>query len=662
MEKTNTEGSPVKKSSLSQWFWNISIARKLYFVVGVMALLIAVELFSLVFSLNALSSLRAYVGAEGLWSKGQKDAIYVLRKYASSGNEADYQEFLHLLQVPLGDRITRIEMAKENPNYEIMRNGFLQGGIHPDDIDGMIKLFRRFHSVSYIKKAIAVWTEGDSLMISFQKAAENLHSQIAVYGVFPSIALEKKLNEIDGFNKKFTIVENKFSSTLGEGSRWLEQLILEILLSIALTVEISGLLITIAISRKMSKSIDEILRASEQLGKGNYKAKAIVYSKDEIGQLASSFNTMTDELELQVKQLRESEDKFKGLLASAPDAMVIAGADGKILMINIQTEKMFGFTKDEIIGQPVELLIPQRFKKNHEEHRSKFFADSKVRGMGIGLELFGKRKNGEEFPVEISLSPLKTNDNIIVSASIRDITERKKSEIKLKQFTIELETKNKELEQFAYIASHDLQEPLRTVSNYVRLFQKKYIGKLDENSDEYLDFIMGATTRMQSLIKDLLEYSRIGRDESIVDIDCDKMLNNILRDMNTSIKESEVEINLVHLPTIKGFPILKSLFQNLISNAVKFKKAGKQLTVNITAQSKDNEWLFSIKDNGIGIEKTHQEKIFKIFQRLHSLQDYPGTGIGLAQCRKIVELHQGEIWVESELEKGSTFYFTIPKK
>lgn len=662
METTNTGKPPIKRSGRSQWFWDISIASKLYFVVGVMALLIAVELFSLVFSINALSSLRAYVGAEGLWSKGQKDAIYVLRKYTRSGDEADYQEFLQLLKIPLGDRITRLEMSKADPDYETMRNGFLQGGIHPDDIDGMIKLFRRFHSVSYIKKAIAVWTEGDSLMTSFQEAADQIHSQIAVYGVFPNVALQKKLDQIDGFNTKFTVLENKFSSTLGEGSRWLERLILEILLSIALTVEISGLAITIAISRKMSKSIDEILSASEQLGKGNYEAKAIVYSKDEIGQLASAFNEMTGQLELKVKKLRESEEKFKGLLASAPDATVIAGADGKIIMINIQTEKMFGFTKDEIIGHPVELLIPQRFQKHHPEHRSKFFADPKVRGMGVGLELFGKRKNGEEFPVEISLSPLKTNETVIVSASIRDITERKKAEIKLKQFTNELEEKNKELEQFAYIASHDLQEPLRTVSNYVKLFQEKYIGKLDKNSDEYLEFIMGATTRMQSLIRDLLEYSRIGRDETIVEIDCNKILDEVLHDMNTSILESKAEINAAHLPTVKGYPILKSLFQNLISNAIKFKKADQPLIIDITVQTKNKEWLFAIKDNGIGIDKIHQDKIFKIFQRLHNLQEYPGTGIGLAQCRKIMELHQGKIWVESELDKGCTFYFTIPKK
>lgn len=359
--------------------------------------------------------------------------------------------------------------------------------------------------------------------------------------------------------------------------------------------------------------------------------------------------------------LRTSEQKLMGLLESAPDAVVIADKHGKIIIINNQTEKLFGWTKDELIGKEVELLIPQRFQKHHPEHRNNFLKDPKVRGMGVGLALFGKKKNGEEFPVEISLSPMQTSDGLIVSSAIRDITDRKKIEKKLEDYTIELENKNKEIEQFAFLASHDLQEPLRTISNYANLFEKQYKNKLDNNADEYLSYITDGTHRMQSLINDLLEYSRIGRDNSIIEMNCNTILEEVIKDLSSSIKNSDTDIKSEQLPIINGYSDLKSLFQNLISNAIKFRKKNTQPIIHITVKSKDKEWLFAIKDNGIGIDNIYQDKLFKIFQRLHTKEEYPGTGIGLAQCKKIVELHGGKIWIESEPEKGSIFYFTISK-
>ncbi len=232
----------------------------------------------------------------------------------------------------------------------------------------------------------------------------------------------------------------------------------------------------------------------------------------------------------------------------------------------------------------------------------------------------------------------------------------------VEKMNIKLTSSNKEIEQFAYIASHDLQEPLRTISNYVGLFLKKYKGKLDKDADQYLDFISGATGRMQSLIRDLLDYSRIEKDENKTAIDCNMLLKDILKYMAISITESKVEVYSEQLPVINGYLSgLESLFQNLISNAIKFRKKDTNPIIHISAQAKDKEWLFAIKDNGIGIDKIYYAKLFIIFQKLHNKEEYAGTGIGLAHCKKIVELHGGRIWVESELEKGSTFYFTIPK-
>ncbi len=227
---------------------------------------------------------------------------------------------------------------------------------------------------------------------------------------------------------------------------------------------------------------------------------------------------------------------------------------------------------------------------------------------------------------------------------------------------IKLTSSNKEMEQFAFIASHDMQEPLRTISNYIGLFQKQYKGKLDEDADRYLTSISGATFRMQSLIKDLLEYSKIGNEKNKVVIDCNLILNDVLIDVNESIKESKAEIHSEQLPVITGYlSAIKSLFQNLISNAVKFRKKDVPPIINISAEIKQNEWFFTIKDNGIGIDKKYYDKIFVIFQRLHTKAEYAGTGIGLAHVKKIIELHGGKIWFESELGKGTAFYFTIPK-
>jgi signal transduction histidine kinase/ligand-binding sensor domain-containing protein len=227
----------------------------------------------------------------------------------------------------------------------------------------------------------------------------------------------------------------------------------------------------------------------------------------------------------------------------------------------------------------------------------------------------------------------------------------------------ELNIKNKELEQFAYVASHDLQEPLRTTSGFVELLQRQYQGKLDEKADKYLNFISDASNRMKVLIKDLLDFSRIGTKATMVRVDCNVILKNMLADIMMSVKESNADIQFTQLPVINGYPTeIKLLFQNLVINAIKFRKKDVSPLIKISAQKMDNYWKFAISDNGIGIEKQYNERIFDIFQRLHTRTEYEGSGIGLSHCKKIIELHHGKIWVESIPGEGSCFYFTIPEK
>lgn len=224
----------------------------------------------------------------------------------------------------------------------------------------------------------------------------------------------------------------------------------------------------------------------------------------------------------------------------------------------------------------------------------------------------------------------------------------------------ELKQKNAELEQFAFISSHDLQEPLRTISDFVGLLQQQYVGKLDEKADKYLSFIAQSSKRMRTLIKDLLHYSQIGNEKINEPVDCAALLHEVKTNIGKIIAEKRAEIHSDPLPVITGNATgIKQLFQNLVINAIKFRKKDSIPEIKISAKKKGAYWEFSFTDNGIGIEQQHSQRIFDIFKRLHPRTEYTGSGIGLSHCKKIVELHGGKIWVKSEPEAGSTFYFTI---
>ena len=253
-----------------------------------------------------------------------------------------------------------------------------------------------------------------------------------------------------------------------------------------------------------------------------------------------------------------------------------------------------------------------------------------------------------------------------VENQIRELNETLEQRVAERTYQLELsrrelESKNELLEQFVFIASHDLQEPLRTLINFTNLIQKDYGEKLDEEGGRYLGFISGSAYRMRELVTGLLEYALLGKESVLSLVDCNKLVNEVLLDLSDFINDVNPAITINSLPTINGYAIeLRLLFQNLITNAIKFRKKEVRPEITITAENKDKEWLFSIADNGLGIKERDKEKVFIIFKRMHKQKDYPGTGIGLAHCKKIVELHRGRIWVESNIEGGSTFRFTIP--
>jgi PAS domain S-box-containing protein len=494
-------------------------------------------------------------------------------------------------------------------------------------------------------------------------------------------------------------------------------------------------------------------------------------------------------------QLAQMESRYRGLLEAAPDAMVVVNQSGEIVLLNVQAEKHFGYSRDELVGQKMKNIIPEGFAERLVADGTRTSAESLAQQIGAGIELTGRRKDGSDFPIEIMLSPLESVDGILVTAAIRDIsvrkaaenhlaemvrelsikhrlldsivegttdliysrdlenrftlansscakifertvtdvvgrsmrellpndsydavvrsdqeviqtgatctieevaeidgitrlflttkgpyrdadlkiigtigisreiTERKRAEEHLVKTVAELKRSNDELGQFAYVASHDLQEPLRMVASYTQLLAKRYKGRLDADADEFIAYAVDGSNRMQGLIQDLLTYSRAGAaGKTLIEISSENALNEALTNLRATIQESGAVVTHDALPAITTDDTqLAQLFQNLVGNAIKYRSAAVPCVHVSAAKNGGKEWVFSVRDNGMGIDPQYFERIFILFQRLHGREDFKGTGIGLAICKKILERLGGRIWVESQPEKGSTFYFALPE-
>ncbi len=358
---------------------------------------------------------------------------------------------------------------------------------------------------------------------------------------------------------------------------------------------------------------------------------------------------------------KNAEAKFQQLLESAPDAIVGIGRDGAIVLVNAQTEMLFGYARDALIGERVEKLVPARYHGAHGGHRSGYFHDPRTRPMGAGLDLYGLRSDGTEFPAEISLSSIQTEDGLLATAAIRDITDRKNAERDLARHAAELQRSNVELSQYAYVASHDLQEPLRMVVAYTDRLSEHLAGRLGAREREWAGYVVEGATRMQSLIEGLLEFSRVRPEEAeFTAVDCEVVLRRTLANLRAAAQDSGARITHDVLPTISADPLqLLQLFQNLVGNALKFRGDAPPV-VHIGCVREGTDWHFSVSDNGIGIAAADTDRIFVLFQRLHSKDEYSGAGIGLALCKKIVDAHGGRIWVQSAASSGATFHWLLP--
>jgi PAS domain S-box-containing protein len=507
-----------------------------------------------------------------------------------------------------------------------------------------------------------------------------------------------------------------------------------------------------------------------------------------VAERTSELSQTNAALAREIAERQQAEDRFLSIAQSAPEAIISADRDGNILTWNNGAQAIFGYTPDEIVGHPLARLMPERYRAAHQRGLERIRTTAESDFLGKVLALHGLRQDGQEFPLELTLSTWTTAEGrfyggiirdvserqrtegalreseerfrgafdnapiglalvapdgrwlqvnrslceivgytehellattfqaitypddlatdldyvrrmlageihayqmekryfhkrghivwILLSVSlvrdtrghplyfisqIQDITQRKRVEEELKQTAVELTRSNAELSQFAYIASHDLQEPLRAVAGCVQLLQHRYQHSLDARADELITHAVSGVTRMQTLIEDLLTFSRVARQRSPFEMtDCAVILHGVLANLEVAIRESSAVVTSGVLPTVRADQLLLGqVFQNLIGNAIKFRNE-RPPAIHVAAKQEKAAWIFSVRDNGIGIEPQYYERIFEVFQRLHSRREYPGTGIGLAICKKIVERHGGHIWVTSEPGNGATFCFTIP--
>ena len=380
----------------------------------------------------------------------------------------------------------------------------------------------------------------------------------------------------------------------------------------------------------------------------------------ELKEQNQTMSVLLEDLKLTKSDLEDKERRLRVFVDAFPSGMLIVDHRGKVVLANKLIETLFGFSQHELIGQSIDTLVPKRFQQDHARHRVAFLENPSTRAMGAGRDLFARRKNGSEFPVEIGLNPISTPDGFMVLSSVVDISARKQHEAELKRLNQQLANQNQELEAYNYAVSHDLRTPLRAIHNYADFLLEDLSTKVSSEQTMYLTGITTAVCEAEELVSDLLELSRLNIKDSVPQV-C-HVGHIIAKTLILLNFDKDVEIHQpAEWPTVLGHEhLLKQIFQNLLANGVKFNHSSPKVLKMNWRKEPQGVITFTVEDNGIGISEPYQDKIFQVFERLHTTREYEGTGIGLAIVKNAVSRLGGEIRVKSELGKGSIFSFTVP--
>ncbi len=662
------------------WLKNISLTKKLYFVLSIMALLIAVELFTLSFMVHTLSSTRALVGAEGSWSKAEKDAVYSLTKYGYTHNEKDFQRYLKALEVPLGDRKARLQLLKPNPDIDSVWAGFMQGKLDPDDIEGTIRLLTRFHNVSYIHRAITIWTQGDYYIDMLLYLGDRLHTQVT-NGKSSEAEISQTQDQIYELDEMISILENNFSSTLGQGSRWIEHLVIKILFSIAITVEFTGLFLTISVTRTISRGIRDIVRVARTVAKANFTRRARIYSNDEIGQLAGSFNQMIDDLQQKIAEEAKAEDAllnqknlYETLLTTESEmGEGVSITEGeKIVYVNDAVCNIYGYSREEILALPSFLNIV------HEDEKPLLIEKLQRRVDGTTVQSSGEtriiRKDKRVVNLEYTVRNIQIDGHLRMLSLIRDVTEEKQKEKMFRQERDRAESAEiarKVSEQFLANMSHEIRTPMNAVLGFTDLMMKT---PLTGEQYRYLEAIKTSGDNLLVIINDILDFSRM-RSGKIPIVNTgfklSRIVSMVIDLMQPRALKKEITLSAhidFNVPNrlIGDATRLNQVLLNLTANAVKFTSKG-GVTINVKLLSEydeEAELEFIVEDTGIGIPKNKLDTIFEAFTQAenNTSRRYGGTGLGLSIVKELAGLQDGSVWVDSEEGKGSRFHFRIKYK
>lgn len=560
-------------------------------------------------SMELLSAVRAYVNGEGLWSKSQKDAVLFLTRYANTRSEIDYDRFRSAMRVPLGDHAARIELNKASFDVRIARQGFLDGRNHPQDVDRLVWLYRRFHEFSYMRKAIDIWRQADLYIERLDRLGERLHGESAA----AAASREEALAEIEGINDQLTPLEDNFSKTLGEAARFIQRLLLWLLC-------VGGAILI-------------------------------------VGGCATCLCLLS--------QIRESEQRYKTLIATASDAIVIADvSSGQIIETNKRADDLFGWEPDVLAGT-IRELEPQ---DPESIGFWKEFVASIARGGGGCREMQLLRADGDSVPIEVSANLTQVGRQPVLQAIIRDITSRKMQEEELRAARDHALHSSRVKGQFLANMSHEIRTPMSGVFGMLTVLLET---ELTAEQKGYAEVAKESAESLLEIINDILDFSRMeaGRLEIRVDnFDLREMGAKVVGMLRPKAEQKGVALSYWCDPALpnllNGDALrLRQILTNLVGNAVKFTEQG-NVTLRILSQSAEGgpeRVRFEVQDTGIGIPVERQAALFEAFSQSDSAltRKFGGSGLGLAISKQLVNLMGGQIGVSSKPDKGSTFWFAV---